>query len=413
MSAWTCSSGASGSTSSSSPMASPRSVTGTTMRTPQSVTATSACWVRSTCAYVVPSRGRVSADSSPWVRDPPAARAAEPRRTSACPLKSAMRKDTSAAPVSTASWSATAATASIGAAASTRSSRERRSKRGLTGRSLLGLRKGPAPISGGRDDTAGPPRRATRHVTCWNGHPSGSRAERARRGGNGGPSSGGGLGLPEDLVDLGDVVQQLLALGRVHAALAAGGAGLLGRLVEQLVQLRVLLEVRRLEVVGPQHPQVVLDQIAPLFLDQDGAGAEDRVLVALVLLLDGLDALGLDAGLGRVVDAAGEVAVCGGLDGGEHAGETHGCASGVVGNFSSGTLLAVITDDMPSGQVPPLASRWVLARVTGPSMSPTVRHGDRLLVRRVRPGDVRGGDVVLARFPARPELLVVKRVVRA
>jgi phage repressor protein C with HTH and peptisase S24 domain len=47
-------------------------------------------------------------------------------------------------------------------------------------------------------------------------------------------------------------------------------------------------------------------------------------------------------------------------------------------------------------------------------MSPTVRHGDRLLVARVRPGDpVRAGEVVLARFPSRPELLVVKRVRRA
>ncbi len=47
-------------------------------------------------------------------------------------------------------------------------------------------------------------------------------------------------------------------------------------------------------------------------------------------------------------------------------------------------------------------------------MSPTVQHGDRLLVRRVGPGGrVRDGDVVLARFPARPELLVVKRVRRA
>jgi phage repressor protein C with HTH and peptisase S24 domain len=64
--------------------------------------------------------------------------------------------------------------------------------------------------------------------------------------------------------------------------------------------------------------------------------------------------------------------------------------------------------------VPGLATRWVLARVAGPSMSPTVRHGDRLLVRRVRrPGRVRPGDVVLARFAARPDLLVVKRVRRA
>ncbi|MGY1672270.1 S26 family signal peptidase [Geodermatophilus sp. SYSU D00710] len=62
--------------------------------------------------------------------------------------------------------------------------------------------------------------------------------------------------------------------------------------------------------------------------------------------------------------------------------------------------------------VPPLRSAWVLARVSGPSMSPTVRHGDRLLVRRARRGEVAVGDVVLARFPSRPDLLVVKRVHR-
>jgi phage repressor protein C with HTH and peptisase S24 domain len=89
-----------------------------------------------------------------------------------------------------------------------------------------------------------------------------------------------------------------------------------------------------------------------------------------------------------------------------------------MGNFSSATLLAVISSNTSSGAasqpVPGLSTRWVLARVTGPSMSPTVRHGDRLLVRRVgRRHGVRAGDVVLARFAARPELLVVKRVVRA
>ena len=74
---------------------------------------------------------------------------------------------------------------------------------------------------------------------------------------------------------------------------------------------------------------------------------------------------------------------------------------------SSATLLAVIdSDSAPS-------TGWILARVRGPSMSPTVRSGDRLLVRRLRsPGAVRVGDVVLARFPARPDLLVVKRVRR-
>jgi signal peptidase I len=85
---------------------------------------------------------------------------------------------------------------------------------------------------------------------------------------------------------------------------------------------------------------------------------------------------------------------------------------------SSATLLAVRSGDTsedgaPDG-VPPLVTPWVMARVTGPSMSPTVRSGDRLLVRRVGPGAPVGpGDVVLARFPVRPGLLVVKRVRRA
>jgi nickel-type superoxide dismutase maturation protease len=71
------------------------------------------------------------------------------------------------------------------------------------------------------------------------------------------------------------------------------------------------------------------------------------------------------------------------------------------------------SEDWPSGTVPSLVTPWVMARVSGPSMSPTVRHGDRLLVRRVDGADAVGaGDVVLARFPSRPELLVVKRVRR-
>jgi len=48
--------------------------------------------------------------------------------------------------------------------------------------------------------------------------------------------------------------------------------------------------------------------------------------------------------------------------------------------------------------------------VAGESMLPTLRPGDCLVVRRgVRP---RPGDVVVARFPSRPGLLVVKRAVR-
>src|SRR5207248_10667012 len=92
------------------------------------------------------------------------------------------------------------------------------------------------------------------------------------------------LGLPEDLGDLLDLTEQLVGRADVHAALGATGAGQLGRLVEQLVQLGVLLEVRRLEVVGPQHPQVVLDQLRPLLLDHNGAGAESGVAVGGVVL---------------------------------------------------------------------------------------------------------------------------------
>src|SRR5205085_2914319 len=121
------------------------------------------------------------------------------------------------------------------------------------------------------------------------------------------------LGLPEDVRDLTDIVQEFLAGLRVGRTLGAGGTGGLGGLVEQLVKLRVRLEVRRLEVVRPQHPEVVLDQVGALLLDLDRALAELRVVAVLVLLLDHVHRLGLDAGLSRVVDATREVAVSGGL----------------------------------------------------------------------------------------------------
>jgi phage repressor protein C with HTH and peptisase S24 domain len=52
------------------------------------------------------------------------------------------------------------------------------------------------------------------------------------------------------------------------------------------------------------------------------------------------------------------------------------------------------------------------ALVRGPSMVPTLRDGDALIVRRGGRG-IRPGDVVVARFRSRPDLLVVKRAVRA
>ena len=54
-------------------------------------------------------------------------------------------------------------------------------------------------------------------------------------------------------------------------------------------------------------------------------------------------------------------------------------------------------------------ARWLRAVVSGPSMLPVLRDGDSVLVRRR--GRVREGDVVVARFRALPEQLVVKRAV--
>ncbi|MFG2998071.1 nickel-type superoxide dismutase maturation protease [Streptomyces sp. NPDC048340] len=52
-------------------------------------------------------------------------------------------------------------------------------------------------------------------------------------------------------------------------------------------------------------------------------------------------------------------------------------------------------------------SRFEVLEVTGPSMVPTLLHGDRLLVRYGAP--VRPGDVVVLRHPFQQDLLVVKR----
>src|SRR5207244_12481402 len=76
-----------------------------------------------------------------------------------------------------------------------------------------------------------------------------------------------GLGLPEDLRDLVDRIQELLALRRVLGLLRLSGE--LGGVPEQVVQVGVLLEVVRLAVVRPQDPEVLLDQDGGFFLTGD------------------------------------------------------------------------------------------------------------------------------------------------
>lgn len=53
---------------------------------------------------------------------------------------------------------------------------------------------------------------------------------------------------------------------------------------------------------------------------------------------------------------------------------------------------------------------WRRVAVRGPSMSPTVRDGDVVLVRFGAPP--RAGDVVLVRWSARPQQLSIKRAER-
>ncbi|MEW2591803.1 S26 family signal peptidase [Micromonospora aurantiaca] len=64
----------------------------------------------------------------------------------------------------------------------------------------------------------------------------------------------------------------------------------------------------------------------------------------------------------------------------------------------------------PTGVPPVLRGPLVPVLVTGPSMAPTLRHGDAVLV-RTKGRAIRPGDVVVAVFRTRPDLLVVKRAV--
>ena len=104
--------------------------------------------------------------------------------------------------------------------------------------------------------------------------------------------------------------------------------------------------------------------------------------------------------------------------GGEHAGETHGGASGCRGVGSSATLLAVIDSDS-AGETAPAGPAAGQRLGDGPGHRPL--DGRRRCAPATGcwsagcgpPDAVRPGDVVLARFPSRPDLLVVKRVRRA
>ena len=68
---------------------------------------------------------------------------------------------------------------------------------------------------------------------------------------------------------------------------------------------------------------------------------------------------------------------------------------------------APLPQEPPEGGVTP--GRYGVLDVDGPSMAPTLAHGDRLFCRYG--GRVRAGAIVVARHPLRQELFVVKRAV--
>jgi nickel-type superoxide dismutase maturation protease len=70
-------------------------------------------------------------------------------------------------------------------------------------------------------------------------------------------------------------------------------------------------------------------------------------------------------------------------------------------------LPAPLPQEPPEGGFTP--GRYGVLDVDGPSMAPTLAHGDRLFCRYG--GRIRAGAIVVARHPMRQELFVVKRAV--
>ena len=121
-SATVCSTGKSSSTNSRTPTASPRLVTGANSRAPPSSTITSTAWAANARPCGDPTNGTRSPVSS-FNRSAPFP-PEWPSRISARPLKSAMRKLTSRAPIASASSAASTSIAATGAAASAAASNE-------------------------------------------------------------------------------------------------------------------------------------------------------------------------------------------------------------------------------------------------------------------------------------------------
>ncbi len=145
----------------------------------------------------------------------------------------------------------------------------------------------------------------------------------------------------------------------------------------------------RREVVGPQHPQVVLDQFGPLLLDEDGPGLEHVVVRPVELLHARLDRFRLDAGLGRIVDATRQVAV--GVDGRRLA-QPIGDAEQASENRHQRGSLIMVREHLHPTHVPARGSagcRWPAAACCRPSAPVTASCVVATAV--ARPGRSGGG----------------------
>jgi len=74
------------------------------------------------------------------------------------------------------------------------------------------------------------------------------------------------LSFPEDFSDRFYLIKQLLAFSRVGVLLAR--TRLLKRSPKLIVQIRILLKMLGLKIVGPQYHKVMFNEFGALFLNE-------------------------------------------------------------------------------------------------------------------------------------------------
>ena len=264
----------------------------------------------------------------------------------------------------------------------------------------------------GRDPTAPPVRRLI--------HPSGNDRGRGARPGLGWFCSGTAYDFVAQKIfgELVDRVQELLTLRGVLALLRR--AGELRRVPELLVQVGVRLQVLGLEVVGPQHPQVMLHQVRALLLDGHGAVLEDRVVASPGTSPDRPSRTPLRCGPApgrtrRTEDRSGRGRCACGLSNASRMDMPPPSDGPIrkptteVGNRSGASGRGRGGGRTSRGHA--CAGNHRASAIEGGSMAPTLLPGDWALAIPLRHPKV--GDVVVVEHPDRPGYEMVKRIAAA